>query len=152
MEQQQRDQLMQSMHRLKKMQPWPMTALSRGEFFMLHKISHLVEKEQNNPGAKISKLSKATDMSKPAVSQMLNSLENKGFIERILTKEDRRVVYVNLTEKGTKVLKKAHTEMDNLLRQMLEELGPEDTAELTRIADKLFKILEKIKKNETFIN
>lgn len=47
---------------------------------MLHKISHLIRNSQEEkPGAKITDLSVAAEMSKPAVSQMLNSLEKKRF-------------------------------------------------------------------------
>ena len=146
MEQSKKDLLVQAMHRLKKERTWfpVMDGVSRGEFFMLHKISHLIRNSQEEkPGAKITDLSVAAEMSKPAVSQMLNSLEKKGLIERIMTKTDRRVVYVKLTDSGKTQLEKIAQKMDELMDQIVEELGKEDTAELARLLDKLYIILEK---------
>lgn len=151
MEQQQKEALMQTMHRLKKYKPWPpvVSDISRGEFYMLHKIFHLVHAAGNDkPGVKISVISTEMLMSRPAASQMLNSLEDKGLIERIITKSDRRVVYVNLTERGEKVLKEAFMEMNVVMDKVIEKLGTEDTTVLTKLLDKLCNILEEINNSE----
>lgn len=152
MEQKQKDMLMKSMHRIKKLRPWPPTfaGISKGEFFMLHTIIHLThKKDDDNPGVKISVLCEKTEMSKPAASQMLNSLEDKGLVERIVTKSDRRVVYVTLTEEGKKVLDQAALHMTNLVEKVVERLGPEDTKELTRLFDKLYTIIDELKESES---
>jgi DNA-binding MarR family transcriptional regulator len=81
-------------------------------------------------------------MSKPAVSQMLNTLENKKLIERVMAKSDRRVVYVKLTESGIEQLEKTHKQFQTWLDQIIEELGAEDTAELARLVNKLHLIME----------
>ncbi|NLJ30182.1 MAG: winged helix DNA-binding protein [Clostridiales bacterium] len=148
MEQNQKELLWSAMHRLKKSQAWPprLSGVSRGEFFMLHQVARLERKKDGKaPGGKISDLSAATEMSKPAVSQMLNSLEDKGLVERIMTKSDRRVVYVRLTEKGRERLDATARQMNELLDRVVKELGPEDTEELTRLFIKLYQIMEKMK-------
>lgn len=150
MDQNQKDQLLNAMHRLKKEQSWPQifSGVSRGEFFMLHKIEYLCRGEnEEKPGTKISDLSAATEMSKPGVSQMLNTLEDKGLIERVMTKSDRRVVYVRLTEQGKEKLGETARQMSLLMGRIVEELGPEDTAELTRLIQKLNQIMSKLKLN-----
>lgn len=149
MEQSQKEALMQSLHRLKKVHTWftMPPEISRGEFFMLHKISHLSrDASPEKPGAKITDLSVAAEMSKPAVSQMLNSLEDKNMIERVTTKSDRRVVFVRLTEQGQKQLKATIESLNRLMEQVVDELGPEDTAELTRLFEKLHGIIERMDK------
>jgi Transcriptional regulators len=146
MEQSDKEALIQAFHKLRRPQTWRpmMTQISRGEFFMLHIISHRSrEASPEKPGAKITDLSIAAEMSKPAVSQMLNSLEDKGMIERIMTKNDRRVVYVCLTEKGKQQLALAAREMEDLMEEVVRELGPEDTAELVRLLGKLHAVMEK---------
>lgn len=149
MDSSQKELLVQAMHRLKRTQTWnpPLGNISRGEFFMLHKIFHLVRHAEEKPGAKITDLSVAAEMSKPAVSQMLNSLESKGMIERIMTKSDRRVVYVRLTDVGQEQLEQAAKRFDSLMDAVVEKLGQEDTAELARIFDKLYGILENMKEH-----
>ncbi len=145
MEISQRQKLLESIGKLKKAHKWFPTdsGVSRGEFFMLHKIVKLnKELQENKPGVKISDLSAAGQMSKPAVSQMLNSLEDRGLVKRVMTKEDRRVVYVDLTESGHMQLKKTMNEFSNLLDKIVAELGEEDTATLVRLFDKLYDIIE----------
>ena len=142
--------LIHALHKLKRSQAWrpTMTQISRGEFFMLHKIACLSKQAgPEKPGAKITDLSIAAEMSKPAVSQMLNSLEDKEMIERVMTKDDRRVVYVCLTEKGKQQLDLAAQEMKEQVSKIVDALGPEDTAELTRLLGKLYAIMEKMDKH-----
>ncbi len=146
MEQADKEALMQSLHKLKRTQAWypTLSGISRGEFFMLHRIASLSKQaSEEKPGVKITELSVAAEMSKPAVSQMLNSLEDKEFVERVTTKTDRRVVYVRLTETGKAKLKEHAAEMGRKMDLIIKELGPEDTAQLTRLIDKLRIALEK---------
>ncbi len=148
MEQSQKELLIQAMHRLKRTHTWnpPLGNISRGEFFMLNRIAHLIRHmDEEKPGAKITDLSIAAEMSKPAVSQMLNSLENKDMIERVTTKSDRRVVYVRLTDNGKAQLDMAGKRFGRLMEEIVEKLGQEDTAELVRIFDKLNGILEDLR-------
>jgi DNA-binding MarR family transcriptional regulator len=145
MEQAEKEKLLVALHSLKKSQTWfsSIGGISRGEYFLLHRIFHLAENaEENNPGAKITDLSKAVQMSRPAISQMLNSLEKKGYIERIMAKSDRRVVYVKLTETGSEQLAKNQQQFHFLFNQIVEELGSQDTAELVRLVYKLNTIIE----------
>nr|WP_319487528.1 MarR family transcriptional regulator [uncultured Caproiciproducens sp.] len=147
MEQKEKDKLLEAIHSLKRAQTWlPSTeGISRGEYFTLHTIHHLTEHvDDSKPGAKITDLSNAAQMSKPAVSQMLNILEDKKLIERVMAKSDRRVVYVKLTEAGAEQLKRTHQQFHYWFDQIIEELGEEDTAELARLVNKLHTIMENL--------
>jgi len=54
-------------------------------------------------------------ISKSAVSQLINKLEDKNYVERTTFKSDRRIVYVRLTEFGEGVLEKNTREIRGLL-------------------------------------
>jgi len=145
MEQAEKEKLIEALHSLKKAQTWSTSieGVSRGEYFTLHMIHHLTKNtNESKPGARITDLSKAAQMSKPAVSQMLNTLENKKLIERVMDKNDRRVVFVKLTDSGDEQLEKTHKQFQFWMDQIIEELGAEDTAELARLIDKLRVIME----------
>lgn len=51
---------------------------------------------------KISDLSEKLGLSNSTVSGIVDRLENQGFVERTRSKEDRRVVYVNVTQEFKK--------------------------------------------------
>lgn len=108
------------------------------EVMMLKQIKrHTTEDE----GATISTLSELLEISKPAVSQMINSLEDKNFVERVTPKSDRRIVYVRLTEFGEKTLEKSFQEMYNKLNSYLEKMGEQDMETLVALLDKLHRIM-----------
>lgn len=149
MEPAEKEKLLEALHSLKRAHTCFSSPgeISRGEYFLLHRIFHLTQDtEEESMGAKITDLSKAVQMSRPAISQMLNSLESKGFIERIMAKKDRRVVYVKLTQAGIEELEKNRQEFQNFFDRLVEELGSNDTAELIRLIKKLDAIIENLQK------
>ena len=68
------------------------------EFMLLKTIKYLKNSESTNEysskGVKASDLSKFLSVTKPAISKLINTLEEKGFVNRITDKSDRRVVYI----------------------------------------------------------
>ncbi|WP_243259498.1 MarR family transcriptional regulator [Eubacterium sp. 1001713B170207_170306_E7] len=134
--------------------------LRQSEFFMLMRIAnHCKEQEHEHlksgtallPGVRISTLSKATNSSMPGVSQMINALENAGYVERITTKKDRRVVYVNVTEAGRVLLETAPRPMLTLLTRTTEEMGEEKTRQFIALMDEFSETIERLnaENNET---
>ena len=78
------------------------------EFMFLKTIKYLKNgegiSEYSSKGVKASDLSKFLSITKPAISKLINTLEEKGFVERITDKSDRRVVYINITKNGEQIL------------------------------------------------
>lgn len=118
---------------------------AHGEFKMLGVIysecKSKEEKESMEPGVTVSKLSECLMHSKPATSKMLNVLEEKQFIERVTTKQDRRNVYIRLTPDGEKRIKTIQNRMDEFANQMLQRLGEEDTTLLLQLMDRMYDIV-----------
>ena len=144
----QRQELLEAMHKLKKASQFDVHngELSRGECFLLQQISKRKDApEDGAPGVRISDLSASARMSKPAVSQMLNVLEDKGMVRRITTKNDRRVVYVALTEDGKSVLSRFFQRADAMMDKLISRLGTEDTDLLIRLINRLYDILNEMR-------
>jgi len=145
----QRSELFEVISKFKKLRSWipPVPGLSHGEFMMMHMLDKCRELKvnQDNPGIKISTLSAHMHMSMPGASQMLNSLENKGMVERIMAKDDRRVIYVNFTEKGRTLLTESMQDFLGAMDQVLEEFGEKDSKELIVLLNRLSDIMERLK-------
>ena len=75
-------------------------------------------------------------VTKGAVSQMLNSLEEKGFISRALSRENRRNTLVLLTPKGRE------NEFNAKLDALIETMGRKDIEELIAIVERLTEVLD----------
>jgi DNA-binding MarR family transcriptional regulator len=149
MEQAEKEKLLEALHSLKRAHTCFSSPgeISRGEYFLLHRIFNLTQDTEESVGVKITDLSKAVQMSRPAISQMLNSLEKKDFVVRIMAKSDRRVVYVKLTQAGAEELEKNRKQFQEFFDRLVEELGSNDTAELIRLVNKLHTIMEHLQDN-----
>lgn len=111
------------------------------EFHALNLLAELCpEPDGGRPGVRVSELGAAAGLSKPAVSQMLNLLEGRGLVERTAARSDRRVVYVRLTGSGRERLVRLRKSYEAVLDRITDELGPQDTAELLRLFNRLCDI------------
>lgn len=102
------------------------------------------KQDENYCGIKTSDLTQKLCITKPATSKMLNLLEEKELIERSSNKNDRRVVYVKLTEKGEEFLKLQDEKLENFVYKMVEKMGEEDTDNLIRLLGKLYDVIEEL--------
>ena len=73
---------------------------------------------------------------------MLNSLEEKGFITRALSRENRRNTLVLLTPKGRELLGDEENEFNAKLDALIETIGREDIEELIAIVERLTEVLD----------
>jgi DNA-binding MarR family transcriptional regulator len=96
----------------------------------------------------ISELSKKTQLEKSTLTSMLDKLENDGFIIRLPSKEDRRKILIQRTEKDKQFQEKylaISDEMNNLFYKNFSELEIDlFEKSLQKILDNLIK--EKNKK------
>lgn len=67
---------------------------------MVMNLLHEAGAENGHAALKTSDLSGSLKISRPFTTQLLDDLTENGFVKRELTAEDRRLVYVVLTEEG----------------------------------------------------
>ena len=89
-----------------------------------------------------TKISEYIHVSASTVIGILDRLEEKGFIQRIRSKSDRRLVDVTITEKGLKAAKEAPPPLQDVLATSVREL-PE--IEQVAISLSLKKIVDLLK-------
>ncbi len=118
----------------------PMKEISLGEFTLLKAIKDNGEEDK---GFSItpSDLSNSLKSSKPATSRMLNLVEDKGFIVRTSKKNDRRIVYIQLTELGLKVLDEEVERFKILIEKVINKMGKEDMDNFLYTSKKLCEVL-----------
>lgn len=108
---------------------------------MLLKIQRNLELSAYPDGVNVSCIHHGNGMSMPALSQILGSLERKGYIERSVDARDRRKVTVTLTQGGEKLLAEAKESMDVMLDRFVEQFGEKDFAELCRLSDRMLETM-----------
>jgi DNA-binding MarR family transcriptional regulator len=70
------------------------------------------------------------------VGRLVEKLAQKGFVERLENENDRRVVFVQLTDKGVQLLADILLNFDTM-RGYFDNITPEEATELVRILEKL---------------
>ena len=73
---------------------------------------------------------------------MLNSLEEKGFISRALSRENRRNTLVLLTPKGRELLGDEENEFNAKLDALIETMGRKVIEDLIAIVERLTEVLD----------
>lgn len=87
----------------------------------------------------ISDVAKKLFISMPNMTKLLNKLIEEGMIERIPGEKDRRVININLTEKGNKYIDERFLEIKSSLKNKVSSL-PED--KLNKLNDSLISLRE----------
>ncbi|MDD2457670.1 MAG: MarR family transcriptional regulator [Eubacteriales bacterium] len=129
-------QLMQMFHRIG-VKLLPTDGLNRSELMMLKTTKTL---GSSNEQVTISQLSEHLSISKPAVSQVVNSLEEKDLVKRITTRADRRVVFIQITSNGESMLKKNIEAVQLSLSNIIKQMGEHDTDEFIRLMEKMLRV------------
>ena len=70
---------------------------------------------------------------KPTLSSMINKLEKKGRLKRILNPSDRRSLLVELTPEGRKLSNACRARVQGLDKAIMEQVSPDDLEGFQRV-------------------
>jgi MarR family transcriptional regulator, 2-MHQ and catechol-resistance regulon repressor len=73
----------------------------------------------------------------PGITGLIDRLEQAGFVQRVRCEKDRRVIYVALTEHGTRALAALDKPLGALHHQLLGHLSLAELKELIRLLEKV---------------
>ncbi|MFC5602664.1 MarR family winged helix-turn-helix transcriptional regulator [Sporosarcina koreensis] len=96
-------------------------------------LGHLASKGKSRP----SELAKALGLTPPTVTHLVEKLVKKKLAVRSTDEEDRRIIYLTITEAGIEILQRANLEGQALRRNLFEKLTPEEQQQMLRIYQKL---------------
>lgn len=84
---------------------------------------------------RMQQLARATALSPSATTRLVNRLEDRGLLTRVLCADDRRGIYTELTDAGSRLLEQARPAHDAALERALAEA--QHVPELAPLADAL---------------
>lgn len=87
---------------------------------------------------RMQQLARAAALSSSATTRLVNRLEDRGLLTRVLCQDDRRGIYTELTERGWTLLKKARPTHDDVLAAALAEA--EEIPELASLVGALHRL------------
>lgn len=75
---------------------------------------------------KMSELAQTFSMTRSNITFLIDSIEEKGFVTRIRSDEDRRVIMIDLTEKGKGIYEQILSDFSKLINEVSSHIPPED--------------------------
>ncbi|MGI6153719.1 MAG: MarR family winged helix-turn-helix transcriptional regulator [Christensenellaceae bacterium] len=84
-------------------------------------------------------------ITKPAVSYILNALEKKNYITREIDPKDRRKISIQITQGGKAAAKQGAQRCDEMWGALLEYFGEEDMRLLVRLLARLADFGDRLK-------
>lgn len=74
----------------------------------------------------------------PTISRILDSLDKKGWVQRVVSKKDRRVFIVHQTDEGRKIVENLIPHVEQLRTKGWSDLSSEDYNQFTSLINKIF--------------
>jgi DNA-binding MarR family transcriptional regulator len=96
---------------------------------------------KENPQAQPIQVADFFNVSKPMVTSMINSLENKEFIIKNPSLNDKRSFFVSPTEKAVLLVESTYSEYYKTMEALQKGLGDEDYNQLICLIDKANKTM-----------
>ncbi|HWE11513.1 MAG TPA: MarR family transcriptional regulator [Solirubrobacteraceae bacterium] len=93
---------------------------------------------------RISELAADERVTQPAITLLVNRLEQRGWVQRAADPRDRRAVLVGLTPAGKEALARLRAEYRALLHEEMEGLDDQEVATLARAVQILDGLIEQL--------
>ena len=90
----------------------------------------------------LSALAQVMQQSMPAVSQRISRLEEMGYVTRVPDSQDKRIVWLSLSESGREEMKSACARMTETMHSILNVLGDDEIEFMFQIFCKLADAME----------
>lgn len=111
------------------------TGISHSEFCILNIIAE-------SGDITVSEIAAELDVTPPAVSRSLKSMESRGLIKRETNLLNRRNTMVRLTEGGREFLKASRRQMDAVMQYVEKKMGEERKNQLCLLLEEMTGIIE----------
>ena len=111
--------------------------LTRSEYELL--VMLVMNHDKDKTALSVTELSNLLQITPAGVTHLINPLEQAGYIERLQAPNDRRIVLIGLTDKGTKVAEALISEVQEQLIGLVNHLGEEDSKTLIRLMSQAIK-------------
>ncbi len=92
----------------------------------------LMQELEELPGLRVGEIADRMAIHQTTVSNLLDALEKRGLVLKARDPEDQRAVKLSLSDQGRKLLESAPKPARGLLPEALQQMAPEQLAQLDR--------------------
>ena len=147
-----REQFFHTMMRFKKTEILFSTEceLQMNELFILQSIAcGCSHSDCISTNLDVPRIQDRLQITKPAVSYILNGLEKKNYIRREIDAKDRRKISINATPEGIKAAAESTKRLEETWNTLMERFGEEDMLTLMDLLGRLNDICESVQQDTT---
>lgn len=117
----------------------------KGELMLLR----LVQKcQEEGKAGSVSQIASCLEVSSPAVSRMIRTLEKKDLLQKKPLSEDRRSTCLSLTPKGQQVVSRADETINRMSERLLNQIGKEWSLAFANDCEKFLNAMENVIEDE----
>jgi DNA-binding MarR family transcriptional regulator len=114
-----------------KLKPSVIAGLTRSEYELLATL--MLNLDDEKTALSVTEISNLLQITPAGVTHLVNPLEERGYIERLQHPNDRRIVLIGLTDKGTKAAEALIADVQEQMIGLLNHLGEEDSKTFIRL-------------------
>lgn len=118
--------------------------LHMNELFALGRIYHAVHTSKGSISN--AEIQEELQVTKSAVSQMLDSLAEKGYIDRKPDANDRRRMSVTITAEGEQILWRMRQQVGRLTEEVVKRMGEEKIAQMFDLFNEFIDVFVDVQK------
>ncbi len=85
----------------------------------------------------MNSLAAENDVTGPWITGVVDELEKKGYVTKVRSATDRRIIKVSITDHGNEALEQGIKVYNKLIELVLRNLSPEESAEFRSILSKI---------------
>lgn len=97
--------------------------------------------EKNSSHVRVSDISDALDLPRPGVTRTVKEMEQKGYLHKLASPDDRRVTYISITEEGRELSRKYDENYFSELSAYLDDISEEEADCMIRTIGKFYEIM-----------
>lgn len=104
-------------------------------------LERVIELQKTHEKVKVSDLSSALNLPRPGVTRTVSSMVEKGYLNKISSKEDGRVTYIEISDKGMVLFEKFNREFFNDLSSSLNHISIEEADCMIETIEKFYQVM-----------
>jgi len=137
------DIIIQTMFNIKNMNKriFHSSKLSPSDMSVLGIITLLKFQNSDDHNIQMSDISNKLNISKSALTQIINKLEEADLVERVYLKSDRRSTFLKLTDSGNELFENEKKYLHSTIKIVFEKMGEKESEEFIRLVKKFISIL-----------
>ena len=104
-------------------------------------LERVIELQKTHEKVKVSDLSSALNLPRPGVTRTVNSMVEKGYLNKMSSKEDGRVTYIEISDKGMALFEKFNKEFFNDLSSSLNHISVKEADIMIETIEKFYQVM-----------